>query len=210
MTQCAIGIGSNIDAEKNIHDAARLLRESFPDISFSSVFRTRAREVKGQADFLNAVAICEADGSPQEMMKKLQEIEESLGKAPPYRFGPRTIDLDLLLFGNLMIPQQTTNLYGWKPRATGGERRAERVWRAVRFFCFFSCRADKKRREQTGQEQSVELILPHPRMHERRFVLEPLCELLDSQTRHPRLNQSWGDLLRETGNQRAERTDIVL
>src|SRR3989338_7615819 len=100
MTQIFLGLGSNIDPEMNLQKAAAMLREHFPSIIFSSVYRTAAREVEDQDDFLNAVAACATEKSPEEVHSILNGIEDSLGKAPPFRFGPRTIDLDLLLHGN--------------------------------------------------------------------------------------------------------------
>lgn len=159
-----IGLGSNIDSETKIRKAAAMLREHFPALRFSSIYKSSAREVEDQDDFLNAVAACETEKSPEEIHAILQSIEQSLGKAPPYRFGPRTIDLDLLLYGDLSQPA-TIN---------------------------------------------PQLVLPHPRMHERRFVLEPLCELIDANTLHPILKQSWKELLEQSLDQECILTDISL
>lgn len=117
-------------------------------------------EVTDQADFLNAVALFESADSPQEILEKLQAIEGSLKKSVPYRFGPRTIDLDLLLV---------------------------------------DYKVSKK-----------DPILPHPKMHERRFVLEPLCELVDPATQHPSLRWSMRELLEMVKEQGCERTKIKL
>ena len=53
-----------------------------------------------QDDFLNAAAVCETEKQPEDVQKTLQSIEQTLKKNPPHRFGPRTIDLDVLLYGN--------------------------------------------------------------------------------------------------------------
>ncbi|OGJ59932.1 2-amino-4-hydroxy-6-hydroxymethyldihydropteridine diphosphokinase [Candidatus Peribacteria bacterium RIFCSPHIGHO2_01_FULL_55_13] len=164
MTQIFLGLGSNIDPEMNLQKAAALLREHFPDIEFSSVYRTAAREVEDQNDFLNTVATCDTQKSSEDIYRILQSIEQSLGKAPPFRFGPRTIDLDLLLHGN---------------------------------------------KSQIINSKS-QIVLPHPRMHERRFVLEPLCELIDPQFKHPVIKQSWEYLLEKTLEQECVLTDIAL
>lgn len=55
-----------------------------------------------------------------------------------------------------------------------------------------------------------DLIVPHPRMHERRFVLEPLLELVEPLERHPTLGRSWEALLQETGDQECKALDIGL
>ena len=124
-----------------------------------------------QPDFLNAVAAFESKESPETIAKRLQTIETKLKKAPPYRFGPRTIDLDLLLYENTILSEERL--------AVSGERSANN------------------------------LIIPHPRMHERRFVLEPLCELMDAKQIHPVLGKTWENLLKDTANQRCERIDFV-
>ena len=168
-----IALGSNIDPKTNLQKAADLLREHFSDIKFSSVYRTAAREVENQDDFLNAVAACNTEKSPEEIHGILKGIEESLGKDPPYRFGPRTIDLDLLLYGNSQFPAHRS--------FSGG-----------------------------GSILNSQLIIPHPRMHERRFVLEPLCELIDPHAKHSLLKQSWEDLLEKTLEQECVLTEIAL
>lgn len=165
MMQIFLGLGSNIDPEQNLKKAAVMLRKHFPNIRFSSVYRTAAREVEDQDDFLNAVALIrtnqQTNQPPQVILSTLQSIERALHKAPPYRFGPRTIDLDLLLYG------------------------------------------DQIRHDQT-------LVIPHPSMYERRFVLEPLCELIDLQSVHPVLKKSWEELLEKTLEQECVLTEISL
>lgn len=146
-----IGIGSNIDAENNLKAASAMLRLRWPDTRFSSVYKTAAREVTDQADFLNAVAEIETDESPEAIAQTLQSIEHDLKKAPPFKYGPRTIDLDLLLYGDRTI-------------------------------------------------QTSDLTVPHPRMRERRFVLEPLSEL------DPR----WLPSLENVEDQPSEKIELVL
>ena len=157
----SIALGSNIHPEEHLKKAATMLRESFPGIRFSSVYRTKARDVEDQQDFLNAAALFENEELPEKIHERLIEMESVLKKSPPFRFGPRTIDLDLLLCGNAMINTPT-------------------------------------------------LTVPHPRMHERRFVLEPLSELIDRSSLHPLLQRSWEELLRDVLNQQSSKTAIVL
>lgn len=152
MTDVFIGIGSNIDVSKNMRQTINMLQKTFSNIRFSSIYQTAARDCEDQDDFLNAVALVHTTISPDDLLKKLQIIEQLLGKSPPFKFGPRTIDLDLLLYDNQIIQ---------KPHCT----------------------------------------VPHPRMHERRFVLEPLCELIDHQKKHPVLQKTWRELLSETLDQ---------
>ena len=95
-----VGLGSNIDPEKNLKAAGAMLRTSFKGIRFSPVYRSAPLGLTDQAEFLNATAVFETTLTPEQVSGKLKAIERRLKKNPPVRFGPRTIDLDLLLFGN--------------------------------------------------------------------------------------------------------------
>lgn len=161
MITVAIGLGSNVDPEKNLAQAAVLLRKQWPHIRFSRVYRSAPQEIPDQQDFLNAVGTFETSQPLEDIFTVLQSIEQNLAKAPPYRFGPRTIDLDVLLYGERMA-------------------------------------------------LDPELTVPHPRMHRRRFVLEPLCELIDDQSLHPLLGESWKSLLQEIQYQPCELTPFTL
>ncbi len=160
MTTVYIALGSNIDAERNLREAAALLRERFPGIRFSPIYRTKAMGYEDQADFLNGVAALETQETPEELQEALQAVERALKKAPPFRNGPRTIDLDLLLYGDEVL-----DLPG--------------------------------------------LVLPHPRMHGRRFVLQPLLDLGVAGT-HPGAKETWAALLRTVENQEIAETAIRL
>jgi 2-amino-4-hydroxy-6-hydroxymethyldihydropteridine diphosphokinase len=94
-----LGLGSNIDPEKNLRTAADMLRKVFPGIRFSSIYRSAPLMVKDQPEFLNAAAVFETEKTPEKVASELRKIEKKLKKNPPERFGPRTIDLDLLLYG---------------------------------------------------------------------------------------------------------------
>lgn len=165
-----IGIGSNVKAEENIRRALLLLRQRFPGLRVSGIYRTSAQEVMHQPDFLNAVAGIATLCTPGELLETLQRIERELGKAPPFRFGPRTIDLDILLYDDQILP----NRKKWVTN----------------------------QKQETGNEP---LLIPHVRMHERRFVLEPLCELLPESAVHPVFGIPWRELLRETKEQRCDK-----
>ncbi len=156
MTTVYLGLGSNIDPETNLKAAAVLLRARWPTIRFSPVYRTGAIGYEAQDDFLNAVARLETDERPPEIFDVMRSIEKALKKATPFKDGPRTIDLDLLLYGTLEI------------RDSGFE-------------------------------------IPHPRMHQRRFVLEPLMQLIDAEE-EPR----WAPQLEAVRNQQVTKTDLVL
>ncbi len=130
-----------------------MLREHFPATTFSGVYLTAARDEEDQDDFLNAVAKIETEMGPEDVHSILQSIEITLQKDPPYPKGPRTIDLDILLYGDEEIHTKT-------------------------------------------------LDVPHPRMWQRRFVLQPLYEL-----EH---NDEWHKLLNETEDQSCKKTEISL
>jgi 2-amino-4-hydroxy-6-hydroxymethyldihydropteridine diphosphokinase len=124
-----VGLGANLgDREAAIRRAAELIGAS----RISSLHETEPWGYADQPRFLNAVAELETDLPPREVLDRLLEVERELGRSRDGpRFGPRTIDLDLLVYGDLQI-------------------------------------------EEPG------LTVPHPRLHERLFVLEPLAELAPS------------------------------
>ncbi len=94
-----IALGSNIDPEANLRSAAALLKKAFVGIRFSPVYLSAPLGFTDQPAFLNAAAVFDTALSPEKVALKLRAIEKKLKKNPPVRFGPRTIDLDLLLYG---------------------------------------------------------------------------------------------------------------
>jgi 2-amino-4-hydroxy-6-hydroxymethyldihydropteridine diphosphokinase len=127
VTTAYVGLGSNLgDREQVIRNAAEALGAA----RLSTIRETEPWGYKEQPRFLNAVAEVETELGPRELLDELLEVECRLGRerGSGPRYGPRTIDLDLLLYG-----------------------------------------------DETVDEPS--LTVPHPHLHERRFVLEPLLEL---------------------------------
>jgi 2-amino-4-hydroxy-6-hydroxymethyldihydropteridine diphosphokinase len=126
----AIALGSNLgDSLKILADALKLLAET-PGISVqecSSWYQTTAVGPP-QPDYINGCALLDVRLTPQELLQILLGIEAQLGRIRRERWGPRTLDLDLLLFDDVILDQPN-------------------------------------------------LQLPHPRMHERAFVLVPLAEI---------------------------------
>jgi 2-amino-4-hydroxy-6-hydroxymethyldihydropteridine diphosphokinase len=127
-----VGLGSNLgDREEYLRRALELLRAE-PDIDVTGVSSVRETDPVGILDqprFLNAVARVETDLGPRHLLDRLLATERMLGRRRDGpRFGPRTIDLDLLLYGDEEI-------------------------------------------DEPG------LTVPHPRLAERLFVVEPLHEL---------------------------------
>ncbi len=130
-----IGLGTNLgDRELNLRRALERLEELGP-VRASSSRETDPVGVTDQPKFLNAAAELATELSPKELLERLLEIERELGRdrATERRWGPRVIDLDLLLFGE----------------------------------------------EAIGEPG---LTVPHPRLADRRFVLEPLFELNEDLT----------------------------
>lgn len=132
MAKAWVGLGSNLgDREGHLRRALAAM-EADPAIDVLAVSRVIETEPVGFLDqprFLNAVARVETELRPRDLLERLLSVERELGRRRGgVRFGPRTIDLDLLLFADEVI-------------------------------------------DEPG------LQVPHPRIHERRFVLEPLAEL---------------------------------
>ncbi|WP_227397289.1 2-amino-4-hydroxy-6-hydroxymethyldihydropteridine diphosphokinase [Jeotgalibacillus aurantiacus] len=150
-----VSIGSNMgDSLSNLQQAIRLLDETagVNVQSVSSVYETDPVGYEDQQVFLNIAAGVETDLSPDELLVRCLEIEQTLGRKRVIRWGPRTIDLDVLLYGN----------------------------------------------EQLDTER---LTIPHPRMHERSFVLVPLLEL-NASLIHPVLHQPFSELLKDAAGVR--------
>jgi 2-amino-4-hydroxy-6-hydroxymethyldihydropteridine diphosphokinase len=126
-----VGIGSNIaDRQASLVEALRRLDElpCAAVAAVSGVYETAPVGVTDQPDFLNAVAALHVDCSAREFLRSALRIEDEMGRVRTVRWGPRNIDIDLLLFG------------------------AER-------------------------HDEPDLIVPHPRLMERQFVLLPLAEI---------------------------------
>ena len=102
MARVYVSIGSNIEREVNIRAAVQALRESFGTLTLSSVYENRPIGFEGE-NFYNLVAAFDTDESPEAVTAILHDIERQLGrKRGPSRFCSRTIDLDLLLYNDLI------------------------------------------------------------------------------------------------------------
>lgn|SRR5699024_1313700 len=126
-----IALGTNIEPRESYLTGALEKVTAHEEIkikNISSIYETDPVGFTDQADFLNMIIEVETTLSPFDLLAYCQEVENRLGREREIRFGPRTIDLDILLYG-----------------------------------------------EETVETE--ELTVPHPRMHERAFVLVPLAEL---------------------------------
>lgn len=127
-----LGLGSNLgDRAKNIHEAVKALNEAdIMTIKLSSLIETDPVGGPPQGLFLNAVLKACTGLLPVELLRTINRIEARLGRVRGVRNGPRTIDIDILLYDELML-------------------------------------------------DTPELVIPHPRMKEREFVMRPLREVLN-------------------------------
>jgi 2-amino-4-hydroxy-6-hydroxymethyldihydropteridine diphosphokinase len=130
LARAYVGVGANLgDASAALLSAFDLLAQ-LPETALvrrSSVYRSEPVDAAGP-DFLNAVAALDTGLPAPALLQALHAIERRHGRERPYLNAPRTLDLDLLLYGSLVL-------------------------------------------------DTPELTLPHPRLHRRAFVLEPLAEI---------------------------------
>lgn len=102
-----IGIGSNLgDRLRNFRQAIDLLREHFSSIITSPCYETEPLPGTEGGPFLNGVVAVETDQNPQELLKLLQAIESKLGRVRKQHWGARTMDLDLLLYGQEVVQSE--------------------------------------------------------------------------------------------------------
>ena len=145
MSKAYLSLGGNLDAAVNLRSAIAALRARFGSVVLSPVYRTRAVGFDG-ADFLNAAAIIDSDLDPHALNDWLHALEDAHGRdrsAP--RFGDRTLDIDIVLFddlmlhgsGNLQLPRsELRHAFVLKPladiapdlRVPGDGRRLAELW----------------------------------------------------------------------------------
>jgi 2-amino-4-hydroxy-6-hydroxymethyldihydropteridine diphosphokinase len=126
-----LSLGSNIGNRLLIiRSALERIGENpfFSDIVVSRLYLTEAIGFFNQRDFMNCALRLETELSAQELLREINKIEEEFGRRREIKWGPRTLDIDIIFYGDRIV-------------------------------------------------QEPELIIPHPEMHKRRFVLQPLTEL---------------------------------
>lgn len=131
MTDVYLGLGSNVgDRQAQLNEAIRLLDEKkgIEVVKVSSFYETAPVGYVDQPDFLNLCIAIKTDLSPQAVLENALEIEQALHRVRKERWGPRTLDIDILMYDDEVI-------------------------------------------------ESPDLVIPHPRMTERAFVLIPLQEI---------------------------------
>jgi len=124
-----LSLGSNLgDRAANLQKAIDRLGQMGSVKAASPLYETQPVEVEQQPLFLNCAVAMETELSPEQLLSRVLELEQSMGRKRTQVKGPRTIDIDIVLFGNSVI-------------------------------------------------DTTDLTIPHPAMHTRRFVLEPLAEI---------------------------------
>jgi len=103
MAEAYISIGSNICPKENIKKCLDMLKSEFEVIAISPMYETKPYGYENQSNFINLAVGIKTELKSHELLKKLQEMENELGRKRLFRFSPRTIDLDILLYGSEII-----------------------------------------------------------------------------------------------------------
>ncbi len=141
-----LSLGSNVgDRAANLKAAIERIRSLGEVTATSSIYETEPVEFLAQPWFLNCVVKLGTEKMPKQLLAAILTIEKEMGRHRQQKKGPRTIDIDILLFGNSVVETQG-------------------------------------------------LTIPHPSMHERRFVLEPMSEIAP-EVRHPVFKKRMRELL---------------
>ena len=104
-----LGLGSNLGRRPdNLRRALRFLRKlsEIKVVETSFLYKTSPVEYTPQRDFINGVMEIRTRLSPMQLLEKIIEIESRMGKSTPFRYGPRKIDIDLLLYGRRIIKRK--------------------------------------------------------------------------------------------------------
>ncbi len=127
--EIALGLGGNLGAvEETLVRALRQLESALGPLLVASLYRSRPVSPIPQPDYLNTAVLARTSLAPGELLALAKTLERDAGRRDGPRFGPRPLDIDVLLYGDLQL-------------------------------------------------ESPELTVPHPRLRERRFVLEPLADI---------------------------------
>lgn len=106
MNTAIIGLGSNINPAYNIEKARALLSQKYTIRGQSDFIKTKPIGFPDQADFINGAVFIETTQDQPELRTALKEIETTLGRTKSQnKFGPRTIDLDILIFNDKVVHQ---------------------------------------------------------------------------------------------------------
>ena len=221
-----IGAGSNTgDRQFNLNKAARLLAGRYRLVRASSVYETEPEGFKDQPDFLNCVLGVETDEKPQRMLAFLKGIEREMGRAESFRNAPRVIDLDILFYNDGVINWSNAGRLprpdniGARNDVNMGAPHPDNIVarndvnmgaphpdnivarndvnmgapRPDNIVARNDVNMGAPRPDSIGD---MHLTVPHPRAHERRFVLVPMAEIAPQYV-HPTLHKTMKQLLDE-------------
>lgn len=140
-----LSLGSNLgDRAANLNDAISRIAKIGDVMSVSSFYETEPVEYTAQPWFLNCAVKLDTEKMPKQLLAAVLDLERQMGRRRTQQKGPRTIDIDILLFGNSII-------------------------------------------------EAKDLVVPHPALHQRRFVLEPMTEIAP-EARHPVFKRTMREL----------------
>lgn len=107
MTNVFLGIGGNLgDRRAIMREAVVRLRDVLDEIRVSSLYESEAWGVTDQPAFLNAVVRGTTERQPLELLDRIQAIEDAMGRVRTLRWGPRVIDIDILLYGQDIVDHE--------------------------------------------------------------------------------------------------------
>ncbi|WP_170344830.1 2-amino-4-hydroxy-6-hydroxymethyldihydropteridine diphosphokinase [Ruegeria atlantica] len=166
MPNAVVALGANLDLRGNgpavtLQNALDALsRHDVVIRSVSRFFATPCFPAGAGPDYVNAAALIATERSPSQLLQVLHEVEQEFGRERVQRWGMRTLDLDLVCFQDLVLPDRAT-FDRWLTLPTDAQR----------------------------QEAPDQLILPHPRLQDRAFVLVPMADIVPD-WRHPVLGRT--------------------
>ena len=106
MTNVFLGLGGNLgDRRETMRSAVEAIREVIDDVRVSSLYESAAWGVTDQRAFLNAVVRGRTSLKPLDLLDAMQAIENDLGRVREQHWGPRLIDIDILLYGSAVIDE---------------------------------------------------------------------------------------------------------